>query len=111
MMSTGCTHTWTHPVDPCPWCEQNRAGKVFTPILKMPPQQESLTIRQQAVLMAPASEIADIVPSTAKDCAMFLGITVSEYAQDYLANYLRAVGKARCMWADAVLRAEKESRE
>ena len=70
-----------------------------------------LTIRQQAVLMAPASEIADIVPSTAKDCAMFLGITVSEYAQDYLANYLRAVGKARCMWADAVLRAERESRD
>ena len=61
-----------------------------------------ITLRDYAAIHAPASEIADMLPATAVDCAEFLGLDVPYVFMDH---YPLLIRKARYQWADAMLAA------
>lgn len=60
-----------------------------------------MTLRQRFACHAPTREIDSIIGETRSDAADFLGIPFSEY--DGRVHDLRAVSKARYLWADAMI--------
>jgi hypothetical protein len=46
-----------------------------------------------------------MIPDTVKGCAKYIGVPLSAYELDR--DYLKVLAKARCEWADAMLKARE----
>ena len=64
-----------------------------------------MTLRDYYIVHAPAAEIAEMIPATVEDCAKYIGVPLAAY--DFDRYYLKVLAKARCEWADAMLKARE----
>jgi hypothetical protein len=60
-----------------------------------------MSLRDYFAAHAPAKEIEDLMPSSVKEAAEFLGKTIDEYK--YGEDYYKAIARRRYEWADAML--------
>lgn len=67
--------------------------------------ESGMTLRDYYIVHAPAAEIAEMVPATIKDCAFYIGVPCDRY--DGVRDYVTVLAKARCAWADAMLKARE----
>jgi hypothetical protein len=64
-----------------------------------------MTLRDYYIVHAPAEEIAEMIPDTVNGAAKYIGVPVSDY--DLYRDYIKVLAKARCEWADAMLKARE----
>ena len=64
--------------------------------------KDGMTLRDYLIVHAPAQEIADLVPTSANDCAAYIGIDAADYKGNK--HYLLVLAKGRREWADAMLK-------
>jgi hypothetical protein len=64
-----------------------------------------MTLRDYFIAHAPAQEIADMCPSTARGCEQLLGLGELSYSAEE--HYFDVLAVLRCRWADAMLKARQ----
>lgn len=60
-----------------------------------------MTLRDYFMVNAPAKEIEEMCPVTAKGCSEVIGVSAEEYRGDI--HYPRVLAKLRAVWADAMI--------